>query len=149
VSLTGTVHDRNFGEGIAGANVRLMSLERVLETESRAGGLFEFHNVPPGGYEMNIKGPGYIRQKQHIELQKDMNPEPVVVSLRISDTPDMEVCGAQSSVKYTPIRTVKPRVSGAVLDMFSKKRVHARVLLLPKVNGGFSFESQTGGRGSI
>jgi hypothetical protein len=78
VSLTGTVQDRNFGEGIAGANVRLMSLERVLETESRVGGLFEFHKVPPGGYEMNIKGPGYIRQKQHIELQKGMNPEPVL-----------------------------------------------------------------------
>jgi hypothetical protein len=59
----------------------------------------------------------------------------------------MEVCGAQSSVKYTPVRAGRPRVSGAVLDMFSKKRVHARFFLLPKANGGLSFESQTGGRG--
>ena len=62
--ISGVVTDdfidvRGYATFIAGANIRLYSLERVLQTKTDAKGHFQFSNVPVGIYELEVAKDGF------------------------------------------------------------------------------------------
>lgn len=81
----GVVTRDTLGHPIAGAEVALPRLGRALQTNDR--GEFQFSNVPPGGYEVDIRAIGFESLKATIELKAgqtidgDLTLTPALVSL--------------------------------------------------------------------
>lgn len=59
-SLAGRVTDQS-GGAVGGAEVTLKALETdiALKTTTEEGGLYNFPNLPPGGYELRVAAPGF------------------------------------------------------------------------------------------
>jgi 5-hydroxyisourate hydrolase-like protein (transthyretin family) len=97
-------------EPLAGVSVLLISIDRVLQTQSDEDGRFTFSDVSPGSYEMDAKAPGFTRHRQQIQITP---PAPLEIQLSVGDMPDMEACGAHQTIAYSPYRS-GARLTGSI-----------------------------------
>jgi hypothetical protein len=81
VTLTGIVTDQS-GAIVLGASVRLYSTKRFRETKVGSDAGFEFTNVDPGKYEMEVTSPGFNKMTKDIEIS-NKTPRPITVELRV------------------------------------------------------------------
>ncbi len=94
-------------------NVRLLSVDRVLEIRSDKGGRFQFANLTPGRFELEITSPGFIPSLlRNLEVTEPMNS--LAVSLRMANIPDH--CGPVTSTRYGLPRSGATELSVVVLE---------------------------------
>jgi carboxypeptidase family protein len=111
--ISGIVRDE-FSSFIAGANIRLYSFERVLQTKADATGHFQLSNVPVGTYELEVTSSGF--KTKTIEQLKVSGGSRLTydVPLRIANPGP---CSPLDSISYE--RRGTPRglsVEGVVVD---------------------------------
>jgi iron complex outermembrane receptor protein len=75
LTLTGKIVDES-GAGVSGALVGLYSTKRSGETKADSGGGFEFSNLDPGKYQMEVTSPGFNKVTKEIEI-RNKTPRPL------------------------------------------------------------------------
>jgi hypothetical protein len=135
IRVSGTIRDPT-STGLPGATVLLISLDRVLQTESRANGSFEFDDVPAAMYEMQISARGFVKQKFNLDLRNQPAMQPLSIVLQVGSVPDMETCGPHSTLQYEPPHSRTPRLSGLVRDFYGNKPIKGAKVTVRSTTGG-------------
>jgi hypothetical protein len=120
--ISGRVEDPA-SSSIAGASVTLLSLNRVLQTNSTSDGAFQFESVEQGVYALEITAPGFAKKTIPVTLQPSHSQEMISVVLNVGNLPDMENCGRDISVRYEGIDATGPNLTGTLRDYFGQQRI--------------------------
>jgi hypothetical protein len=132
--VSGTVEDPSSAP-IAGATLKLISLDRVLHTVSSSKGFFEFGNLQPGVYMIEITAPGFARNTIPLTIQEGSLNQTISVVLKVGNMPDMEKCGRDISIKYELLDSSSPNLTGTLRDYFGGKLiVNAEVKIMSETN---------------
>ena len=83
VTLEGAITDQS-GAPIPGVSVRLYSTKRLSEIKASSDAKFEFTNVDPGKYELEVTYPGFKKMTKDIEIA-DKNPAFLSIVLRVGE----------------------------------------------------------------
>lgn len=133
-TIRGIVEDPTTA-AMAGASVTLLSLNRVLPTESGADGAFRFDSQEPGDYAIEITAPGLVRKTLPITLQAGHAQDPIVVVLKMGSVPDMEKCGRDVSVRYEGLDASGVNLTGTLRDYFARQAIAlAEVRIVSEAN---------------
>lgn len=157
LAFAGIITDQ-FQEPLPSAVATLSSTDRVLETHVSADRKFRFENVPRGAYDLELKAPGFVRQRVSVDLSGADIPSPAFV-LQVAPVPDVEQCGPQASVAYSSLDSKKPQLDGIVRGYDKGKPLQGAEVSLARVDdlritfrsrsndhGRFQFESLRAGR---
>jgi hypothetical protein len=136
IALSGTVTDPSSAQ-IPQAKVRLLSLDRVLETAADNQGHFLLPSVPQGVYDLEVSAPGFLKQGLHLDLTK-VHDRPLDITLGAAPQPDR--CGPVPSVSYLPAKPGEPRLTATISDY---EKPHQ------PVSGGKAYLSADGGKTSV
>jgi hypothetical protein len=109
--INGVVTDE-FANLIAGANIRLYSLDRILQTKSDASGHFRLSSVPVGTYELEVTK-GSFKTKTIDQVMVSGSLLSYDLSLKIDVA---GACGPLDSVSYEHETPGVLSVSGVVVD---------------------------------
>ena len=120
--ISGTVEDPTSAH-IAGAFITLISLDRVLQTESTSDGSFQFEDLAQGVYAIEITAPGFAKKTIPVTLQSNNFTETISVVLNVGNMPDMEKCGRDVSIKYEGIDAMEANLTGTLRDYFRHKLI--------------------------
>ena len=94
--LSGVINDP-VSTPIEGCDVRLLSLDRVLEVHSDKQGRFQFENLTPGRFDLEISSPGFISlAMRNVDVKESMKP--LVFSLSLANAPNH--CGPITTTSY-------------------------------------------------
>lgn len=128
--VSGTVQDPTSAP-IAGASLRLISLDRVLQTISTANGFFEFGNLQRGVYTIEITAPGFVRQTIPLTIQEGGPDQTISVVLKVENMQ----CGRDISIQYELPDSTSPSLTGTLRDYSGGKSiVHAEVKIVSETN---------------
>jgi hypothetical protein len=108
-TLSGNVTDQT-GGAISGALVRLYSTKGLSEIEAASDAKFEFTNVDPGKYELEVTSPGFKKITKDIEIG-DKTPAFLSIMLQVG------------SGGHCPVMELGKGEFGAGADIFYVKRV--------------------------
>jgi Carboxypeptidase regulatory-like domain len=89
--VTDTLEGEPTNDPISDAEIRLYSIERMLETKSDKEGRFVFGSVPSGQYNLEAAAKGFQSQRivVHVSLSSQ---KPVNVDIHMSAAPQPSVC---------------------------------------------------------
>jgi hypothetical protein len=149
--ITGVVLDPA-GGFVSDASVSLFSLEKVSEARTDSRGQFAFADLPPGGYELQIKRAGF-KTVSDASIRVTDTPIP---QMSITLQPESTNCGdPQLTVSY-PKRSGKVNLVGTVKDSVGSVRNATLTLVLlesgraqaakTNENGEFQFNDLTPGK---
>lgn len=93
-TLTGTVLDKNSGEVLPAAHVKLSDLNQTTTTDEK--GHFEFKKLKSGTYNLLVSYVGYKTENQSVDIQNDLN-----LSILLEVSPYMEEEVIISAVRAT------------------------------------------------
>jgi len=168
ISVTGSVSDPNSAP-IAGAQISLYSLDRILQTKSDSLGRFKFDAVPTGKYEFEVLAQGFKRFTRSDVFVTDLmrptipdKPTDLTAVMQIAPTGSpMEIiavaeiaptgsCGPPDSVTYGP-RKIRDAdaLAGIVIDRYPKMAVPGATLQLFDAAGALITQQQTNERGEF
>lgn len=102
-TLTGTVSDKNSGEVLPAAHVKLTDLNQTTTTDEK--GHFEFKKLKSGTYNLSISYVGYKTKNQRVDVQKDQN-----ISILLEVSPYMEEEVIISAVRATSTSPVSSQL---------------------------------------
>ena len=168
ISVTGSVSDQ-LSAPIAGAQISLYSLDRILQTKSDSSGRFHFDAVPTGKYEFEVMAAGFKRFTRPDVFVTDLmrptipdKPTDLTAVMQIGDVgspreiiPATEVappgtCGPSDSVTYGPRKTRDAdALAGIVIDRYPKMAVPGATLQLFDAAGVLIAQQQTNERGEF
>ncbi|HYV25293.1 MAG TPA: carboxypeptidase-like regulatory domain-containing protein [Pyrinomonadaceae bacterium] len=164
--VTGSVTDP-LSVPIPGAEIRLYSLERILQTTSDSSGRFEFDAVPNGKYEFEVLAQGFKRftrpdvsvtgstqtaKQDHLDLTARMEiastGSPIVMAP--TDIAPPGACGQPESVTYGPRKSSdEDAVAGIVINLYPKMPIAGATLQLLDASGAQIARQQTNARGEF
>ena len=98
VTLRGNVTDDS-GGGVQGALVHLYSAKRFVESKADYDGAFEFLNIDPGQYEVEVISPGLKRVIKNIEVSSK-TPAPVSIRLHVGVVGHCGVRGLRQGERF-------------------------------------------------
>lgn len=112
--LTGMITDAS-GATVQAVALKLISLDRVVETVSDSAGQYRFPVIEPGSYQLEVASPGFSRQSIHLDLsaQGDRTSN-VIRDVILQVAPTSESCGRPSSITYLPLQAPGPQLSGTL-----------------------------------
>jgi hypothetical protein len=154
VTLSGNVMDVSGGI-VPGASVQLYSVKGFRETKTNNRATFEFVNVDPGKYELEVTSPGFRSVTiKDIEII-DKTPEPLSIKLHVGSGGHCTVMGlggpgesrfsAGANISYEE-RVDKVDVRGLVRDDLGSALVGVKV----KLEGGGQIRTAvSNGRGEF
>jgi hypothetical protein len=168
ISVTGSVSDQASAP-IAGAQISLYSLDRILQTKSDSLGRFKFDAVPIGKYEFEILAQGFKRFIKPNVLVTDLmrlaipdkstdlttvmqigpagSARDIVAVAELAAVGD---CGPSDSVTYGPRKTREAdALAGIVIGRFPKMAVPGATLQLFDKAGALIAQQQTNERGEF
>jgi hypothetical protein len=132
--ISGRVEDPT-SSSIAGADVTLLSLNRVFQTRTTSDGAFQLEGVEQGVYALEITAPGFAKKTIPVTLQPSHLQETISVILNAGNMPDMEKCGRDVSVRYAGLDATGSNLTGTLRDYFGHKRIpHAEVTIVSEGN---------------
>ena len=126
------------------AVVTLTSLERSLHTQTGSDGSFEFSDIPENTYEIEIRAPGFARQKLSLDLRAESSMPPLEIVLHLGSIPDMETCGPHSVVSYGPVVESSHRLTGSIRTYDHNKPVARADVTLRRIGEDNSLHATTG-----
>jgi hypothetical protein len=112
LALVGTISDQ-FQTPVPRAVATLTSNDRVLQTQASPAGQFRFDNVLRGAYDLEISAPGFARQTLSVDLSGAEVP-PQAIVLQVASQPDIEKCGPQRLITYSPSDAAMPQLAGII-----------------------------------
>lgn len=118
-------------EGIAAATLRLFSNEQLRETRSAADGKFEFSDLPPDDYSLEVVAPGYTGRIVHsITIpNRSNNPQTIILS------PGQE-CGISSNhYGAASSSAARPNLDGLVAEYGTGIRLRRVEMVLAAEHG--------------
>jgi len=135
-SVTGSVSDQ-LSVPIPGAEIRLYSLDRILQTTSDSSGRFKFDAVPTGKYEFDVLAQGFKRftkpdvsvagatqtaKQDQLDLTARMEIAPTgsPVVMAATDVAPPGACGQPESVTYGPRKRSDDSLAGIVINLYPK-----------------------------
>jgi Carboxypeptidase regulatory-like domain len=167
VRVTGSVTDP-LSMPIPGADVRLYSLDRILQTTSDSSGRFKFDAVPTGTYEFDVLAPGFRRftrsnvsvtgstqmakQGQRLDFTARMEIAPTgsPIVMAATDVAPPGSCGQPESVTYGPRkRSNDDTLAGIVINLYPKMPIAGATLQLLDAAGAQIAQQQTNERGEF
>jgi hypothetical protein len=109
--ISGIVTDE-FSSFIAGANIRLYSLDRILQTKSDTTGHFRLKNLPAGTYDLEVTASGFkTKTIEQVKVSDEASRLTYEVPLKINiDCPPLD------SISYAPNDPSGRMVEGVVVD---------------------------------
>jgi hypothetical protein len=166
VGVTGSVSDP-LSIPIPGADIRLYSLDRILQTTSDSSGRFRFDAVPTGKYEFDVLAPGFSRftkpnvsvtgsmqtaKQDQLELTARMEIAPTgsPIVMAATDVAPPGSCGQPESVIYGPRkRSDGDALAGIVINLYPKMPIAGATLQLLDAAGAQIAQQQTNERGEF
>lgn len=98
VVLSGNVTDDS-GGAVSGALVHLYSAKGVREIRANFDGVFQFAQVIPGKYELDVTFPGFKQATQDIEVS-EKSPGPIALRLHVGDGGHCTVRGLREGERF-------------------------------------------------
>ncbi|HVI44901.1 MAG TPA: TonB-dependent receptor [Chitinophaga sp.] len=83
-SIRGVITDKQSGQPLVGAAVKLKGADRTLTGTTGLDGSFLFRHIPAGDYEIKVKDLGHHETEQHLHLQ-DGQPQTLTITLESKD----------------------------------------------------------------
>lgn len=144
--LSGVVDDPASG-AIEGCDVRLLSLDRVLEVRSDKQGRIQFENLTPGRFDLEISSPGFVSlAMRNVDVKESMNP--LIFSLSLANIPDH--CGPITTTSYDSPHSAQTELSVVVFkwDRHEKPLKRSKITLsnsgVPSRPAASALTDQTG-----
>jgi hypothetical protein len=166
VRLTGSVTDQ-LSVPIVGANIRLYSLDRILETTSDSSGHFIFDAAPPGKYEFEVLAQGFRRftkpdvsvvrsmktakqDQLDLTIRMEVAPTGSPIVMAATDVAPAGSCGDPESVTYAPRkRSDDDTLAGIVINLYPKMPIAGATVRLLDAAGAQRAQQQTNERGEF
>jgi Carboxypeptidase regulatory-like domain len=127
--IEGVVVDRA-GAAVSDAVLRLFSLERVRETRTDANGGFDFTDLPPGSYDLEVDHPGFkTKILERIQIA-DKVPQEFSITLQILNPG----CDFKTAVSFKS-RSDSASLRGIVNDVFHGPLNNATLTLTSSDSG--------------
>lgn len=123
--VRGIVKDQ-IGAVVEAATVQLFSEPLVVETKTDAEGKFEFRDLTPGTYELEVERPGFRRARVDSVPVADINQKPLSIVLEIANS--HEDCGQQPHASYEKAVDDSSGVTGLVRSADSEQSALAALL---------------------
>jgi hypothetical protein len=165
-SVTGSVSDQ-LGVPIPGADIRLYSLDRILQTTSDSSGRFKFNAVPAGTYEFDVLAPGFRRftksnvlvtssaktakqDQPDLAVRMEIAPTGSPIVMAPTDVVPAGSCGQPESVTYGPRnRSDKNALAGTVINQYPEMPVAGATVQLQDSAGAQIAQQQSNERGEF
>jgi hypothetical protein len=152
---------------IPGAEIRLYSLDRILQTTSDSSGRFKFDAVPTGKYEFEVLAQGFKRftkpnvsvagsmptaeqDQRELIARMEIAPTGSPIVMAATDVAPAGACGQPESVTYGPRKRTDPGpLTGIVTSLYPKMPIAGATLQLLNDAGALIAQQQTNERGEF
>jgi len=130
--LDGVVLDQA-GSVVSGASVKLFSLEKVRETKTDNMGRFEFADLTPGSYDLQVERPGFkTRNVESIQIT-----DKAIQQLSFTLQVDNPTCEFRPTISFESFeeRSGEANLRGSVNDFSDGPLKNVRVTLTSSESG--------------
>jgi hypothetical protein len=146
--IAGTITDR-FQRPVVGATVSLMSDDRVLQTESSAGGQFHFEGVPRGAYLLEYRARGFAGEAVSVDLTGADTPPLTIILQHGPTVPELEECGPHPTIAWSSFDTKNPQLAGVIRSYEGKALPGAELVATRVDNPSVNFNTLANNRGKF
>jgi len=126
--LDGVVLDQA-GSVVSGASVKLFSLEKVRETKTDNMGRFEFADLTPGSYDLQLERPGFKTRLESIQIT-----DKAIQQLSFTLQVDNPTCKFKPTISFEE-RSGEANLRGSVNDFSDGPLKNVRVTLTSSESG--------------